>query len=63
MKFTPRDDVVPKVACGVPNAPVNGDKIVGGQEAEPHQFPWQVGLFFDGYFCGGTVICKFKINF
>ena len=35
------------------------EKIVGGVEATPHQFPWQVGLFFDGYFCGGSIICKF----
>jgi hypothetical protein len=55
MKFTPRDDVLPYESCGVPNAPIN-EKIVGGQEAEPHQFPWQVGLFFDGYFCGGSII-------
>ena len=43
-------------ACGIPNA--NPEKIVGGVEATPHEFPWQVGLFFDGYFCGGTIICK-----
>ena len=43
-------------ACGIPNA--QPDKIVGGVEATPHEFPWQVGLFFDGYFCGGTIICK-----
>jgi len=31
--------------------------IVGGSEAKPHQFPWQVGIFMDGaYFCGGSVI-------
>ena len=34
------------------------EKIVGGVEATPHQFPWQVGLFFDGYFCGGSIICE-----
>ncbi len=34
--------------------------IVGGSEAKPHQFPWQVGIFMDGaYFCGGSVICEF----
>jgi len=33
--------------------------IVGGTEAKPHQFPWQVGIFMDGaYFCGGSVICE-----
>lgn len=55
MKFTPRSDVDTRETCGIPNL---SDKIVGGQEAQPHQFPWQVGLFFDGYFCGGSIICK-----
>ncbi|XP_055526988.1 serine protease SP24D-like [Wyeomyia smithii] len=33
------------------------DKIVGGQFAEPHQFPYQVALFYKGRFrCGGSVI-------
>merc|ERR1712011_68153 len=56
MKFEPRDDYTPKKACGIPNA--QQDKIVGGVEATPHEFPWQVGLFFDGYFCGGTIISE-----
>jgi len=31
--------------------------IVGGTEAKPHQFPWQVGIFMDAsYFCGGSII-------
>ena len=37
--------------------------IVGGSEAKPHQFPWQVGIFMDGsYFCGGSIICKLAIS-
>merc|ERR1711963_1179029 len=56
MKFEPRDDYTPKKACGIPNA--QQDKIVGGVEATPHEFPWQVGLFFDGYFCGGSIISE-----
>ncbi|KAL7643263.1 UNVERIFIED_CONTAM: hypothetical protein RMT77_006554 [Armadillidium vulgare] len=32
-------------------------KIVGGQEATPHAYPWQVGIFIDDmYFCGGSLI-------
>jgi len=56
MKFTPRADKEVKEACGIPNA--ENDKIVGGVEATPHEFPWQVGLFFDGYFCGGSIISE-----
>jgi len=34
-----------------------GSKIVGGEVATPHEFPWQVGMFIDGaYFCGGSII-------
>ena len=37
--------------------------IVGGSEARPHQFPWQVGIFMDGaYFCGGSIICEYPLN-
>ncbi|XP_065093802.1 serine protease SP24D-like [Ochlerotatus camptorhynchus] len=32
-------------------------KIVGGQFAEEHQFPYQIGLFLNGEFhCGGSII-------
>jgi len=54
--YEPRAEHTPKKACGIPNA--QPDKIVGGVEATPHEFPWQVGLFFDGYFCGGTIISE-----
>jgi hypothetical protein len=38
--------------------------IVGGTEAKPHQFPWQVGIFMDAsYFCGGSIICEFLLSF
>merc|ERR1711992_208073 len=38
MTFEPRNDYLPRADCGIPNAKSNG-KIVGGQEATPHQFP------------------------
>jgi len=58
MKFTPRDEIDTRATCGTPGPMALDDfeKIVGGVEATPHQFPWQVGLFFDGYFCGGSII-------
>merc|ERR1711890_75852 len=55
--FTPRADIMPRADCGIPGPMVEEhERIVGGVEATPHQFPWQVGLFFDGYFCGGSII-------
>merc|ERR1711973_582185 len=36
-----------------------GDKIVGGEEATPHEFPWQVSLRRKSdnfHFCGGSVL-------
>merc|ERR1711970_674982 len=36
-----------------------GDKIVGGEEAEPHEFPWQVSLrrkYDNFHFCGGSIL-------
>jgi len=34
-----------------------GSKIVGGEIATAHEFPWQVGMFMDGaYFCGGSIL-------
>jgi len=39
--------------CGVPG----GKKIVGGNEATPHKYPWMAALFVDDkWFCGGTLI-------
>ena len=41
-----------------------GGRIVGGTEAVPNSRPYIVTLNIDVlYFCGGTLIGKFKINF
>jgi len=41
--------------CGL--AAGHGSRIVGGEEAEPHSFPWMAALFVDEkWFCGGTLI-------
>merc|ERR1719192_3050859 len=43
------------VECGIEGPP--GKRIVGGHEAEEHQWPWQVALFIDdAWFCGGSII-------
>jgi len=51
--------------CGVSLYADAGDmvlppgKIVGGQEARPYEFPWQVSVrrkSTDGHFCGGSII-------
>jgi len=44
--------------CGIENRDIaKEDRIIGGKEAEPNQYPWQVALFTDDkYFCGGTLI-------
>jgi len=35
----------------------SADYIVGGQEAAPHQFPWQISLFQNNMFiCGATIV-------
>jgi len=40
--------------CGLPGP---AGKIVGGEEATPHQYPWMAALFIDDkWFCGGTLI-------
>merc|ERR1712088_960292 len=44
--------------CGVKGGQANG-RIVGGQETEVHEYPWQVGLVSRNGrtpFCGGTLI-------
>ena len=41
-------------ACGIPGGK---DKIVGGNEATPHSYPWMAALFVDdAWFCGATLI-------
>lgn len=40
--------------CGPVFAP---SRIVNGETAVPHEFPWQVGLLIDGgWYCGGALI-------
>ena len=40
--------------CGLPGP---SERIVGGDEATPHQYPWMAALFIDDkWFCGGTLI-------
>merc|ERR1712193_423167 len=44
--------------CGI-EGPPSKDRIVGGFEAEPNQWPWQVALFVDNaWFCGGSLISE-----
>merc|ERR1712198_621280 len=44
--------------CGV-EGPPSLNKIVGGEEAEPNQWPWIVALFIDNaWFCGGSLISE-----
>ena len=41
--------------CGLAGG--QGARIVGGEEAAPHSFPWMAALFVDEkWFCGGTLI-------
>ncbi|XP_046456355.1 brachyurin-like [Daphnia pulex] len=41
--------------CG--QSKVDSSRIVGGEEAIPHEFPWQVSVLIDGSgFCGGSLI-------
>jgi len=44
--------------CGIEGPPAAAeDRIVGGVEASPNQWPWQVALFVDNaWFCGGSLI-------
>merc|ERR1712142_1072269 len=47
-----------KATCGI-EGPAAAERIVGGFEAEPNQWPWQVALFVDNaWFCGGALISE-----
>ncbi|KAI9558942.1 chymotrypsin-like protein [Daphnia sinensis] len=44
--------------CGQVKYP-QSERIVGGEEAIPHEFPWQVALVVDNsWFCGATIIAS-----
>jgi len=44
--------------CGI-EGPPSIDRIVGGEEAAEHQWPWIVALFIDdSWFCGGALISE-----
>jgi len=48
--------------CGQANQ--SGRRIVGGQETEKNEYPWQIGLYKDYgnfFFCGGSIISKREI--
>merc|ERR1719348_2938401 len=51
-----------KAVCGIEGPPAKEEaegKIVGGHEAQPNQWPWQVALFIDNaWFCGGALISE-----
>merc|ERR1712115_18358 len=47
-----------QATCGI-EGPAAGERIVGGHEAQEHQWPWQVALFIDdAWFCGGALISE-----
>merc|ERR1712072_1418011 len=51
-----------KATCGIEGPPFaehKEGKIVGGHEAQEHEWPWQVALFIDdAWFCGGAIISE-----
>ena len=52
-------NVLSQDICGIENDghDPREDRIVGGFEAEEHQWPWIVALFIDDmWFCGGALI-------
>ncbi|XP_060861183.1 proclotting enzyme-like [Metopolophium dirhodum] len=43
--------------CGLKNGPQDQERIVGGQNADPGEWPWIVAIFNSGrHFCGGSLI-------
>merc|ERR1711992_56287 len=47
-----------QASCGI-EGPAAGERIVGGHEAQEHQWPWQVALFIDdAWFCDGALISE-----
>jgi len=56
------DDPFIRIAgCGV--STIAGSRIVGGQLADPQEWPWMVALMTDGdyHFCGGVLITDLHV--
>ncbi|XP_066493083.1 chymotrypsin-C-like [Tiliqua scincoides] len=50
-------------SCGKPAYLPNVSRVVGGEDAKPHSWPWQVSLQYDkngvwAHTCGGTLIAS-----
>uniref|UniRef100_A0AAG5DA17 Phenoloxidase-activating factor 2 n=1 Tax=Anopheles atroparvus TaxID=41427 RepID=A0AAG5DA17_ANOAO len=49
-------------SCGVKNGNPDTERIVGGHNADPNEWPWIAGLFNNGrQFCGGSLIDNIHI--
>uniref|UniRef100_UPI003AACE633 chymotrypsin-like elastase family member 2A n=1 Tax=Centroberyx gerrardi TaxID=166262 RepID=UPI003AACE633 len=53
--------VVGAYGCGLPTFPPAVTRVVGGQDARPHSWPWQISLQYNSqgewrHTCGGTLI-------
>lgn len=47
-----------RAVCGEEGPPAK-DRIVGGEEAAPNQWPWMVAIIIDdSWFCGGSIISE-----
>lgn len=63
-KTPAQDDPVYGNYCGSKNGNQDQERIVGGHDAQQHEWPWVVALFNSGrQFCGGTLIAAVKCNF
>uniref|UniRef100_A0A8D2KWV4 Peptidase S1 domain-containing protein n=2 Tax=Varanus komodoensis TaxID=61221 RepID=A0A8D2KWV4_VARKO len=54
---------LPAHSCGKPAYLPNVSRVVGGEDARPHSWPWQVSLQYDksgvwAHTCGGTLIAS-----
>lgn len=55
-KFPSQSDPVGN-HCGLKNGNQDQERIVGGQNAQPNEYPWIAVLFNNGrQFCGGSLI-------